>query len=1001
MADPRNPEILEGLLSNDEGNTDSDEDSDSEEDERAIEEGRDVEVDEDSGMVNYPKSEGLSTQQSQELLKKFGPNKLPEKVKPKWLQFAEILWQPLPMMIWAAAIVEFGIGDYVDGAILIGINMINGSLSYYETSKAGNAIAALKKSLKPTACCFRDGHWDAQFDATLLVPGDLVQLCSGAAVPADCMVNHGEIDVDESAMTGESLPVTLQERQMAKMGGSIVRGEVEATVVFTGPNTFFGKTATLLGGDKGKNNMQKMLEQIMIILVILSIALCTISLVYLLLDNQSVIDSFSFAVVVLVASIPMAIEIVVLTTLAVGARGLSKFGAIVSRLSAIEDLAGMNMLCSDKTGTLTKNKMIIQEMAPTFEPNVTQRDLLLWAALAARWDSPPKDALDTLVLRCPLWAPGQLPILDPTKTPQQLEEMENRLLYDNLQKATSGYERLDHLPFDPVHKRTESTIQVKETGMIFKVTKGAPHVIQALDKDTKKGDDVHHVVQEFGKDGVRSLAIAVSEPIPNWTKENEPPAVWHLQGLLSFLDPPRDDTKETIRRAEAFGCPVKMITGDHLFIAKKTAKDLNMGNVKGPNWPNIQGPGELPLLGADGKTPDDLKVRYGPLIDSADGFAQVFPEHKFLIVECYRQLGYKTGMTGDGVNDAPALKQADVGIAVSGSTDAARAAASIVLTREGLSTIVEAIIIARQIFRRMKSFLTYRIAATLQILTFFFIALFAFVPSDYVPSNPPEDMDSSDWPDYFSLPVLMLIIITVLNDGSLCSIGYDNAEPSQIPEKWNLKVLFLIASVLGGIACVSSLLLLWLCLDSWNENSVFSDWGINPLKYGEVINVMFLQIAVTDFLTLVTSRTQENFFWTSKPSMILTIAAGTSLTLSTILALVWPTGDLNGVPVYGLGHGDHYDLAAYTWIYCIIVFLIQDITKCWTFFFLKKYNIFDINGTEDAKKKRKLDIELRKSRKSKKRGIFGRLQGGKKSVRYHHQSTRHSTWRHFDPKAEE
>jgi len=958
-------------------------------DEKNVAEGKDVEIDEESGLLNFPKSSGLSSQQAAELMKQYGPNQLPEKVKPKWLQFCEILWQPLPLMIWAAAIVELGIEDYVDAGILFAINVLNASLSFYETSKAGNAIAALKKSLKPTAVCFRDGKWDDKFDATQLVPGDMIQLGSGAAVPADCMINEGEVEVDESAMTGESLPVTLTERTMAKMGGTIARGEVEATVVLTGPNTFFGKTASMLSNDKGKNNMQIMLEKIMIILVVLSMTLCTISLAYLLGEGYSVIDSFSFAVVVLVASIPMAIEIVVLTTLAAGAREMSKFGAIVSRLSAVEDLAGMNMLCSDKTGTLTKNKMLIQEMAPTFEPNINQKDLLLFSALAAKWDAPPKDALDTLILRCPLWAPGQVPCQDDSKTQLEREAIDNELLFREVQKATADYERLDFMPFDPINKRTEATIMVKSSGKIFKVTKGAPHVILSLDSDEHKAHAVHEAVEHFGHDGVRCLAIAVSEPLSGWSKDNPPPAVWHLQGLLSFLDPPRDDTKSTIKRAQDFGVPVRMITGDHLLIAKKTCKDLLMGKLEEENWPNIQGATSLPRLGPNGEIPDNLKTEYGHAISGADGFAQVYPEHKFLIVECFRQMGFKTGMTGDGVNDAPALKQADVGIAVSGATDAARAASAIVLTKEGLSTIVDGIVIARMIFRRMKSFLTYRIAATLQLLFFFFIALFAFPPDQFLPNPEPDNLDST-WPDYFSLPVLMLMTITVLNDGTLCSVGYDNVTPSPKPENWNLPALFIVSTSLGVIACSSSLLLLWLCLDSWNDASFFQKIGYGGLQYGEIINVMFLKVAVTDFLTLISSRTQQNFFWTSFPSRILCGAACLSLSLSTILALSWPKGSLNGVPVTGLARASSDPLLAlYVWLYCIFIFLVQDLVKVACFKVLIKYNVFDINGT-----RRLTQISKELNEKSQQR-----MKSTRRKSTYHQTTNKNRVLSHFDPDA--
>eukprot|EP01032_Pedospumella_encystans_P009782 gene9782-biopygen8138 len=285
----------------------------------------------------------------------------------------------MAIMIWIAAIIEGAIQNYVDMAILLFIIFANTSIGFYETTKAGDAIAALKKSMKPAATVKRDGKF-VNVDASFLVPGDLVLLGSGSAVPADCRVNEGEIDVDEATLTGESLPVTKYQGGECKMGSTVVRGEVEATVETTGANTFFGRTAALLGQSSEEGNLQRLLLTIMLVLVVISFLLCTIVLVYLLLET-SVEEALAFTVVLLVASIPLAIEIVITTTLALGAQELSREGAIVARLSAIEDMAGMAILCSDKTGTLTMNQMVIQEETPAFFKGETQYTLLRYAAM--------------------------------------------------------------------------------------------------------------------------------------------------------------------------------------------------------------------------------------------------------------------------------------------------------------------------------------------------------------------------------------------------------------------------------------------------------------------------------------------------------------------------------------------------------------------------------------------------------------------------------------------
>jgi H+-transporting ATPase len=491
-------------------------------------------------------------------------------------------------------------------AILLAIQFTNAFISFYETTKAGDAIAALKSSLKPTATCKRDGKWQV-INGLGIVPGDTVLLASGSAIPADCRVNESEIEVDQAALTGESLPVTFYKGDSCKMGSTVVRGEVEATVEFTGANTFFGKTASLLKNNHEASHLQKILMAIMLVLVGMSVLLCLINFIYLLVKGESVKEALSFTIVLLVASIPLAIEIVTTTTLAIGSKNLVKHGAIVAKLSAIEELAGMSIICSDKTGTLTLNKMVLQDETPIYLQGDTQETVLLNAAMAAKWKEPARDALDRLTL-----GSVKMELLEP-------------------------YEQLEYIPFDPTTKRTEGTVKDTRTGVTFKTTKGAPHIILGLlgDEDKEVQEAVERDVALLGERGIRSLAVARTDPDSD---------VWKMVGLLTFLDPPRPDTKQTIVDAHHYGVQVKMITGDHLLIAKNTALQLEMGD-------KIFTAERLPVLDPETKAkPANLSKDYGDLCLVADGFAQVYPEHKYLIVECLREMHYTVAMTGDGVN---------------------------------------------------------------------------------------------------------------------------------------------------------------------------------------------------------------------------------------------------------------------------------------------------------------------------------------------------------------
>lgn len=792
---------------------------------------------------------GLTDQEVRQRTMKFGPNKLEEKKRNKLLELLKCFWGPMPIMIWIAMFVEILEEDWPDFGVLLALQLINGILGWYEDMKAGDAIEALKNSLKPKATCKRNGRWDGEFPAAQLVPGDIVMLGAGASVPADCELLGGPLQVDQAALTGESLPVTMKAGQVAKMGSTITTGECEGIVYDHGPNTFFGKTASMIANVDEIGHFQKILLKITGFLMGVSCVLVAIAGALLLKRGSKPLDSVAFCVVLLVASIPIAMPVVSTATMALGSRALSAKGAIVTRLASIEEVAGMDMLCSDKTGTLTKNIMELQEEVPTFTDGVTKVDVLKYAAMAAKWEEPPKDALDTLVLKS----------FDPDVKPTKENPKPTQLSFPRpkLTELLSPYKMIDHTPFNPTDKKTESVIQGPDG--YFKVSKGAPHVILHMTHNQDEiAERVEATVNGYAMRGVRCLSVARTRTQQQPFKEGEEAdEVWEYLGIITFLDPPREDTAETIRRAREYFVEVKMITGDQVLIAKDMAKTIGLGQ-------HILLSDGIPDLPADKKAPPDTGLKYGKMIEETDGFAQVFPEHKFMIVEALKQRGWACGMTGDGVNDAPALKVANIGIAVEGATDAAQAASDIVLTQPGLSTIVDAIVLSRQIFQRLRNYVIYRIACTIQLLLFFFIGvvMIRVANEQYKGMSPgcqgvddkiPTDIDLSDeafktFKDFgtvkddkhfaevdvlcnkqFELPVIAIVLITILNDGTIISIAYDTVVASPRPEHWRLPEVFLVSTLLGAVAVASSIFLLYCGLTANAEHSIFQRTGLVSL----------------------------------------------------------------------------------------------------------------------------------------------------------------------------
>src|SRR5712691_5301082 len=571
---------------------------------------------------------GLNPAELQERFNKYGPNALAEEKKSALSAFFAYFWGPIPWMIEAAALMALVVKDWGDFTIIASLLLFNALLGFWEEHQASNALDALKNSLALKARVLRSGKWE-QVDARTLVTGDIVRLYLGDVVPADCKLIQGDyISIDQSALTGESLPVSKKSGEDAYSGSVVKQGEMVAVITATGGNTFFGRTAKLVAGAGSVSHFQRAVMKIGNFLIIL--VLVVILVASRLFDMRGHYDRVvllrlaEIVLILLVASVPVAMPAVLSVTMALGARMLARSKAIVSRLESIEELAGVDVLCSDKTGTLTQNKLTLGEAEPWARTDAAT--LILMASLASR--AADNDPIDLAVLA----------------------GLKDR-------SALQSYQQEKYVPFDPVDKRTEATIK-DASSKVFRVSKGAPQVILGLAK--LSGTDLEkaqQAVNGLASRGYRTIGVAVAEGDGSW----------QFLGILPLLDPPRTDSKSTIARARAYGVKVKMVTGDNVAIAQQISLELDMGA-------NIQPATELfPGDVTKGQIPLDAVEK----IDQADGFAEVFPEHKYAIVKILQQNGHIVGMTGDGVNDAPALKQADVGIAVSGATEAARAAAAL------------------------------------------------------------------------------------------------------------------------------------------------------------------------------------------------------------------------------------------------------------------------------------------------------------------------------------
>jgi H+-transporting ATPase len=783
-----------------------------------------------STLATDPKR-GLTAKAAQDRLTEYGPNALEEKKTSEWAVFLGFFWGPIPWMIEAAAVMAAIVEDWGDFTIILALLVFNAMLGFFEEHQASNALAALKNALALKAKVLRGGTW-SEIDAKDIVPGDVVRIRLGDVVPADARLVSGEyLSVDQAALTGESLPVSKKPGDIVYSGSIAKQGEMEAVVTATSGKTFFGRTAALVQSAGATSHFQAAVMRIGDFLIAIAAVLAAVLVAVQLSRGVDILRLAEFVLILLVASVPVAMPAVLSVTMALGAKLLAREKAIVSRLESIEEMAGMEVLCSDKTGTLTQNKLTLGDVSPW--QNTDPQEVLLAASLASKAED--QDPIDLAVLAG---------------------------LKDS--SALKAYTPTAFQPFDPVSKRTEATITGPD-GKVLHVTKGAPQVI--LDLAKIQGDTLaaaNKLVDGYAAKGFRTLGVARSDA----------GGTWRFLGFIPMFDPPRPDSQQTIKQAEAYGVAVKMVTGDDVAIARQIAGDLGLGTGIQPATDLFKGDV------TKGAIPHDIAAR----IEKADGFARVFPEHKFAIVKALQERGRIVGMTGDGVNDAPALKQADIGIAVSGATDAARAAAALILTAPGLSTIIKGIEEARRIFERMMSYTLYRIAMTLDIMVFIVLATIVY--------------------GFFPLTPVMIIMLALLDDIPIMTIAFDRAQVPDRPVRWQMDRVLVVSSVLGALAVVQSFGMLAI------------GQTMMHLDAPHLQTVLFLQLVVGGHLMLFVTRTKGPFWSPPLPAPALFWAI---VAIQVVAALLCAYGLL--VPALPWG------LIGLVWGYNLVWMFILDVAK--------------------------------------------------------------------------
>ena len=754
-----------------------------------------ISADETLGLLETSVN-GLTGAEASHRLQIFGFNEVSEKKRNPAVEFLLRYWGPMPWLLELAIVLSIVVKHYLEAGIIFALLTINSVIGQVQARGSQRALEALKERLAVKARVLRDSNW-ITVEAREITPGDILSLGLGDIIPGDAKLISGHLSVDQSVLTGESLPVDAQQSDIVYSGSVVKSGEARCVVINTGTNTYFGRTAELVKIARPRSHQEQIMLAIVRYMMFVGIAALVLVAVYGGVTGTGLLTILTFAVIFLMGTVPVALPAVMTIVQSAGAMELTRKNVLVTRLDSIEDAASIDVLCLDKTGTVTQNKLSVGDVVPF--ATYAKEDVIVMASLGSSQEKG-KDAIDTAVL--------------------DYAQASNVNL--------SPYKQISFTPFEPSTRRSEAV--VRDGGRQFKVIKGAPQTVislcGAVDEATRTGVD--EAMEALSRKGYRTLGVARSA--------DDDLETMRFVGLVSLADPPRGDSKEMIEGARRLGVKPMMLTGDNIAIAREIAREVSIG--------------DRIIRMEEFRRMDDAEQ--AKVIEEVDGFAEIYPEDKYRIVKLLQSRGHMVGMTGDGVNDAPALKQAEMGIAVSSSTDVAKASASAVLTESGVAVIVEAIKTSRHIYQRMLTWVINKVTKVIQVIGLLTIGFFWF-----------HDMVIS---------LLGMALLIFANDFVTMSLATDNVEYTSNPNKWNIRNITFASLVVGAMVVGGGTI------------ALFVGSRYFHLESEQLRTFITLMLIFTSQFNVYIVR-ERKYFWSSRPGKELVFATTGALVAFSLLGV--------------------------------------------------------------------------------------------------------------------